>query len=141
MPSAYGRPTPVSRCRLGRSLKSWNRYRLRIFTLGHGYREPRRARAPYVPWIGAIAALLALCTPQVATAQLNENCTVSVLNRKVRVNPDGSWILPNVPANFGQVKARATCVQNGVTTFGESAYFAIPANGAVNLGRHCCPSR
>src|SRR5437667_82303 len=88
MPSAYGRPTPVSRCRLGRSLKSWNRYRLRIFTLGHGHREPRRARAPYVPWIGAIAALLALCTPQVATAQLNENCTVSVLNRKVRVNHD-----------------------------------------------------
>ena len=68
-----------------------------------------------------------------AFAQLNQNCTVSVLNRNVPVNADGTWVLPNVPANFGQVKARATCVQNGVTTFGESAFFTIPANGAVNL--------
>ena len=42
-------------------------------------------------------------------------------------------MLPNIPANFGQVKARATCVRNGVTTSGESAFFTIPANGAVNL--------
>ena len=66
-------------------------------------------------------------------AQLNQNCTVSVLNRTVQVNADGSWVLPNVPANFGQVKARATCIQNGVTTFGESAFFTIPSNGVVNL--------
>jgi len=66
-------------------------------------------------------------------AQLNQDCTVSVLNRTVQVNPDGSWVLPNVPANFGQVKARATCVRNGVTISGESDYFTIPANGAVNL--------
>jgi hypothetical protein len=66
-------------------------------------------------------------------AQLNQNCTVSVLNRTVPVAPDGTWVLPNVPANFGQVKARATCVQNGVTIFGESAFFTVPPNGAVNL--------
>jgi hypothetical protein len=74
-----------------------------------------------------------LCASQAGLAQLNENCTVSVLNRTVRVNPDGSWVLPNVPANFGQVKARATCVQNGVTTSGESEFFTIPTNGAANL--------
>src|SRR5215471_11212999 len=81
--------------------------------------------------------LLIFCVGVVGVAQdqLDENCTVSVLNRTVRVNHDGSWILPNVPANFGQVKARATCVRNGVTTFGESAFFTIPANGAVNLPR------
>jgi len=50
---------------------------------------------------------------------------VSVLNRNVQVNADGSWVLPNIPANFGQVKARATCVQNGITTFGESAFFTV----------------
>ena len=49
------------------------------------------------------------------------------------MNPDGSWVLPNIPANSGQVKARATCVQGGVTTSGESAFFTVPANGAVNL--------
>jgi len=68
-----------------------------------------------------------------ACAQLNQNCTVSVLNRSVPVNPDGSWVLPNIPANFGPVKARATCIQNGKTISGESAFFTVPANGAVNL--------
>ena len=81
----------------------------------------------------AVLAFL-FCVLNSASAQnLNENCTVSILNRTVRVNPDGSWILPNIPANFGQVKARATCVQNGVTTSGESDFFTVTANGAVDL--------
>src|SRR5437763_5171934 len=81
--------------------------------------------------MNSVGLAFALCLT--ARAQLNQNCTVSVLNRNVQVNPDGSWVLPNIPANFGPVKARATCVQNGVTTFGESAFFTVPANGAVNL--------
>lgn len=84
-------------------------------------------------WRVVATVILLLCAAQVCLAQLNENCTVSVLNHTVRVNPDGSWVLPNIPANFGQVKARATCVQNGVTTSGESDFFTVPANGAVNL--------
>jgi hypothetical protein len=77
---------------------------------------------------------LMFCSAFVGLSQkLDENCTVSVLNRTVRVNPDGSWVLPNIPANFGQVKARATCIKNGVTTFGESGFFTVAANGAVNL--------
>ena len=86
----------------------------------------------YISRLVMVAGLI-LCAAQVAFAQLNENCTVSVLNRTVRVNSDGSWVLPNIPANFGQVKARATCVQNGVTTAGESDFFTVTANGAVNL--------
>jgi hypothetical protein len=70
-----------------------------------------------------------------ASAQLNENCVVSVLNRNVSVNPDGTWVLPNIPANFGQVRARATCVENGVTRAGQSDLFTIPANGSVNVPR------
>src|ERR1051325_4907342 len=89
-------------------------------------------RAAYM-WRMVAAVALVLCAAGVGRAQLNENCTVSVLNRTVKVNPDGSWVLPNIPANFGAAKARATCVQNGVTTFGESAFFTVPANGAVNL--------
>lgn len=79
------------------------------------------------------AGLLLMLCAEVCLAQLNQDCTVSVLNRTVRVNPDGSWVLPNVPANFGKVKARATCVRNGLTTSGESDYFTIPTNGIVNL--------
>ncbi len=80
---------------------------------------------------GAVIAMV--CGMSSAMAQLNQNCTVSVLNRTVPVNADGTWVLPNVPANFGQVKARATCIQNGQTIFGESAFFTVAANGAVNL--------
>src|ERR1700739_4437059 len=93
-------------------------------------RSSRRFRR-WWPTIGVCVTALWL-SPR-AEAQLNQNCTVSVLNRTVQVNADGSWVLPNVPANFGQVKARATCIQNGVTTFGESAFFTIPSNGVVNL--------
>jgi len=82
--------------------------------------------------LGAVLGI-AMLGVQPAQSQLNQNCTVSVLNRTVQVSANGSWVLPNVPANFGQVKARATCVQNDVTTFGESDFFTVPANGAVNL--------
>ncbi len=76
---------------------------------------------------------LSLLTAPLALAQLSSNCTVSVLNRTVQVNADGSWVLPNVPANLGKVKARATCVDNGITRSGESDFFVLSANQAVNL--------
>lgn len=79
----------------------------------------------------AIGVLLPLATQ--TFAQLNENCTVSILNRTAQVKPDGTWIAINVPANFGQVRARATCVENGVTRSGQTDLFTIPANGSVTL--------
>jgi hypothetical protein len=81
-------------------------------------------------------AVLVLTPPPVAAQtapQLDDNCIVSVLNRNVRVKPDGSWVLPNVPANFGLVRARATCVVDGETISGESAPFLISANGSVDV--------
>lgn len=74
-----------------------------------------------------------LVTSSSAWAALNEHCTVSVLNRNVQANADGTWVLPNIPANFGRVRARATCVNNGLTTYGQSGYFTIPANGSITL--------
>src|SRR3954453_7392788 len=72
--------------------------------------------------------LLGGALPGVAGAQLNEHCTVSILNRTAQAQPDGSWRIDNVPANFGLVRARATCVENGVTRSGQSDYFSIQAN-------------
>ncbi|MDX2149370.1 MAG: Ig-like domain-containing protein [Bryobacteraceae bacterium] len=92
----------------------------------------RRGTLQTIARAASLAAAVACGLPS-AFAQLNQSCTVSVLNRTVPVGPDGRWVLPNVPANFGQVKARATCLQNGVTVFGESDFFTIPPNGAVNL--------
>ena len=91
--------------------------------------RPKTSRA-----VCALAlTLLSLGTARSAFAQqLNENCTISVLNRNVRVRPDGSWVLPNVPANFGPVRARVTCIVDGQTISGESDPFLVPTNGVVN---------
>jgi hypothetical protein len=66
-------------------------------------------------------------------AQLDQNCTISVLNRNIQVAPNGTWVLSNVPANQGRVRARATCIQSGITRFGQSDLFTVPLNGTINL--------
>src|SRR6266849_3898244 len=64
---------------------------------------------------------------------LDQNCVVAILNRVTRVQPDGTWALQNVPTGFGLVRARATCVNNGVTRNGQSDPFLVPANGIVTV--------
>jgi hypothetical protein len=82
-----------------------------------------------------VALALVVCAARDAQAQtqLNQNCIVSVLNRNTQVNADGSWVLPNVPAGFGLVRARASCLVDGKTVTGESDLFTVPPNGVVNL--------
>ena len=74
-----------------------------------------------------------ISSPNIVFSQLNENCTVSVLNRTVKVKPDGSWILPNVPSTIGQVRARKVCVMGGITRAGQSDFFTIPTDGSVDV--------
>ncbi len=64
---------------------------------------------------------------------LDEHCIVSVLNRTAPVRADGVWVLPNIPASLGQVRARATCVEDGVTRAGQSDYFNVPAQDVVRV--------
>jgi hypothetical protein len=72
-------------------------------------------------------------TAMVARAQqLDERCVVSILNRTARVSSSGAWVIPNVPANLGRVRARATCTVDGQTVVGQSDYFSVPANGLVD---------
>ena len=97
-------------------------------------RQYDRLRLVLVGSLHPAALLLAfLIQPAPVVAQLNQNCIVSVLNRNTPVAADGSWSLPNIPAGFVDVRARATCVNNGVTTSGQSATFTIPPNGGVNV--------
>jgi len=81
------------------------------------------------------ALLLGWCLAGAVTsaAQLNDACTVSALNRSARVQADGSWVLPNIPANQGQIRIRATCVDEGVVRSGQSDWITIPANGARHV--------
>ena len=60
--------------------------------------------------------------------ELDETCVVSILNRTANVQPDGSWSIPNVPANFGRVRVRATCVREGVTLSGQSDFIIFEPN-------------
>jgi hypothetical protein len=78
-------------------------------------------RTPEPPFNGLIPSLL------------DNSCTVSVLNRTARVQEGGSWVLPNVPANQGPVRVRATCVANGVTRSGQSDFVVVPPNGLLQV--------
>jgi len=40
----------------------------------------------------------------------------------------GGWRIANVPANFDRLRARATCIENGVTRSGQSDYFTLTQN-------------
>src|SRR5258708_4780917 len=57
-------------------------------------------------------------------AQLNENCTVSILNRNTQVDTNGNWRIDNVPSGFA-TRALATCVNNGSMQSGQSGLVAI----------------
>ncbi len=79
-----------------------------------------------------MAAILLQCfVCSIASAQLNENCTISVLNRTVNVDSDGNWQLNNVPSNMGQVRVRVTCTEDGKTVSGQSEYVTIQTNGNI----------
>lgn len=60
-------------------------------------------------------------------ATLNENCVISIRNRTARVRADGSWSISNIPLSGFPVRARVTCVENGVTHRGQSSLFRIVA--------------
>jgi hypothetical protein len=69
-----------------------------------------------------------------ALAQLNENCTASVLNRNVTVNPDGGFEIPNIPVDQGFFRVRITCVETGNTLGGQSEFFVPVGNGTIPVG-------
>ena len=55
-----------------------------------------------VVWTLALAALAVSALPaQTPPPPLDDHCIVSVLNRNIQVNADGTWIVPNIPAGFG----------------------------------------
>ena len=69
-----------------------------------------------------------------AVLSLDETCTVNILNRTVQANEQGRFALPNVPSFMGQVRARATCLKDGVTVTGQTDYFSVVNNDVVDVG-------
>src|SRR6185295_7121261 len=97
--------------------------------------QARRTTAPAPDRTLRTLCLLAAAflIPAAAGAQLDEHCMVSALNRTTPVQADGSWVLPNVPANQGPVRVRATCVEDGVVRTGQSDLVTVPANGTLRV--------
>ena len=77
--------------------------------------------------------LFSLCS-QAEVLTLDETCTVSILNRSVQADAEGNWRIADVPSFMGQVRARASCVDNGITTYGQTDFFTINENGTVKVG-------
>lgn len=93
---------------------------------------PRRRRLGGLAFaFGFMAQLLAAGAE--AQVPLPPGCTIGALNRSVRVDERGHWILNNVPANRGLVRARAVCIENGVVRTGQSELFSILPNGVVQV--------
>lgn len=86
------------------------------------------------PYLSDIAPPTGIVNVPPPPPPFNENCVVSILNRVAQVRPDGTWTIPNVPTNFGQIRARATCMADGMTRAGQSEPFTVPANGVVSAG-------
>ena len=72
--------------------------------------------------------ILALSLAPALQGQLDDRCTVSILNRTVTVRPDGTWQIDNVPATGGRLRVRANCVFGGVTRSGQTEALPIVAN-------------
>ncbi len=81
-----------------------------------------------------LVAILLAIQASFVYAQLNENCTASVLNRNVTVNPDGSFEIPNIPVDQGFFRVRITCVETGNTLGGQSEFFVPVGNGTIPVG-------
>ncbi len=60
--------------------------------------------------------------------KINNTCSINIMNRTVQVRADGDWRMDNVPAFMGRVRARATCVVDGETFSGQSAFFTPQGN-------------
>jgi len=89
-------------------------------------------RRPYLCWLFSL--LLALTLATVAQAQPTDTCTASILNRTTRVNPDGTFIIDNIPSNQGLGRVRIVCPDVDGTRGGASTFIQIIPAGNVNVG-------
>ena len=65
--------------------------------------------------------------------QLNQNCIATIANQSVQVSANGTFAIPNIPADVGYYRVRILCQNNGVTTQGQSAYVTLVANSNTKI--------
>ena len=72
--------------------------------------------------------------PPIQDSVLNEDCNATVQNRTVRVNSNGSFRIPNVPATGGLSRITVLCERNGRRLGGRSNIFTLGAGSEIPLG-------
>ncbi len=91
-----------------------------------------------IGFIVLVAGGVGLNFASLALAQESEDqCVASILNRTVRVNPDGSFAIPNVPVEPGLFRVRVICQQpDGTVVGGMSEFFPLlPAEVPAEIGQ------
>lgn len=89
-------------------------------------------RHRHLCWLLSLLFVLALDV--VAQAQSTDTCTASILNRTTRVNPDGSFVIDNIPSNQGLGRVRIICPDTSGNRGGASDFTRIIPGGDVNVG-------
>ena len=81
---------------------------------------------------GLIPALALGMSMGAAQAQvLNEDCTANVLNRRIQVNPNGTFAIGNVPISFGAFRVRIVCERPSGLTERARSDFLLGVRGGV----------
>lgn len=71
----------------------------------------------------------------VRAQDLDQNCTVTILNISVPVDPEGTFAIPNVPVDQNLHRVRATCHEpDGSTLQGQSDLALLVTNGVTDFG-------
>ncbi len=66
---------------------------------------------------------------------LDEDCTATILNRISQVNPDGTFVVDNVPVPLGAFRVRIVCERNGLVDRAQSNFVLGVPNGNTDLGK------
>lgn len=71
----------------------------------------------YINRLIALFVLLNLAYPSSSARamELDESCTISILNRTVQVSAGGGWAMPNILATMRRTRARASCLRGDTT--------------------------
>jgi len=113
---------------LGRENDSFMRTRIKTITVTH----------LVVIWLAGVM----LVAPNAFAQQLDETCTVTVNGQTVQVNPDGTFVIPNVsavdraPVDFlsdDLLRVRGICIRDGETVFVVSDCFRMVPGGTIDI--------
>ena len=87
-------------------------------------------------WLVGTAFVISGLLNQIAMPAyaLDENCTATILNRTINVEPTGTFAIPNVPVPAGAFRVRVICDFEGDIVKGQGPFVAGVPFGSTDLG-------